>query len=94
MPQALWSAALMAYARCFGKGKRFGLTTDDVRSLPLQGEVMKYHQWVLGERDRLARHPANPFEAARVGAALTPPGRGNRRVGGHRHPVREPVAGG
>src|SRR5580700_9905696 len=55
VPQALWSAALVAYARCFGKGKRFGLATQDVRSLPLQGEVMKYHQWVVGERNRLAR---------------------------------------
>lgn len=82
VPQALWSAALVAYARSFGKGKRFGLTTEDVRSLPLQGEVMKYHQWVLGERDRLARHPTNPFQAARVGAALTPPDRGKRRVEG------------
>jgi hypothetical protein len=82
VPQALWSAALVAYARCFGKGKRFGLATEDVRSLPLQGEVMKYHQWVLGERDRLARHPSNPFQGARVGAALTLPDRGKRRVEG------------
>src|ERR1700674_2279926 len=46
VPQALWSAALIAYARCFGKGKQFGLTTEDVRTLPLQGEVIKYHKWV------------------------------------------------
>src|ERR1700724_1884353 len=59
VPQALWSAALVAYARCFGKDKRFGLATEDVRTLPLQGEVMKYHKWVLGERDRLARAPAD-----------------------------------
>ncbi len=82
VPQALWSAALVAYARCFSRGKRFGLTTEDVRTLPLQGEVMKYHQWVLGERDKLARHPANPFEAAKVGAALSPPGQEERRVEG------------
>jgi hypothetical protein len=25
VPQALWSAALVAYGRCFAKGKRFGL---------------------------------------------------------------------
>ena len=82
VPQALWSAALVAYARCFGKGKRFGLAAEDVRTLPLRGEVMKYHQWVLGERDRLTTHPANPFDAAKVGAALVPPGRPERRVGG------------
>src|SRR5215469_16599490 len=42
VPHALWSAALVAYARCFGKNKRSGLTTEDVHSLPLQGAVMKY----------------------------------------------------
>jgi len=82
VPQALWSAALVAYARCFGKGRRLGLTTEDVRTLPLQGEVMKYHQWVLGERDKLAMHQKTPFEGAKVGAALSPPGRGRRRVEG------------
>ena len=82
VPQALWSAALVAYARCFGKGKRFGLSAEDVRTLPLRGEVMKYHKWVIGERDKLTRHPANPFDATKVGAALSPPERGERRVEG------------
>src|SRR5580700_9624547 len=82
VPQALWSAALVAYARCFGKGKRFGLSAEDVRTLPLRGEVMKYHKWVIGERDELAVHPANPFAATRVGAALSPPDHAERRVEG------------
>ena len=73
VPQALWSAALMGYDRCFTKGKRFGLTADDVRSLPLEGQVMKFHNWVVDERNKLARHPANPYEVARVGAVLSPP---------------------
>jgi len=82
VPQALWSAALVAYARCFGKGRRFGLAADDVRTLPLQGEVMKYHKWVIGERDKLTAHPADPLTAAKVGAALSPPGQTTRRVEG------------
>jgi hypothetical protein len=82
VPQTLWSAALVAYGRCFGKGKRFGLSTEDVRNLPLQGEVMKYHKWVIGERDKLTLHPANPFAATKVGAALSPPDQGERRVAG------------
>jgi hypothetical protein len=82
VPNALWSAALVAYARCFGKGKRFGLAMEDVRTLPLQGEVVKYHRWVLGERDKLATHASNPFEAAKIGAALAPPDRDERRVEG------------
>ena len=81
VPQALWSAALVAYARCFANGKRFGLDADDVRSLPLQGEVMKFHKWVLGERAEVTTHPADPFQVARVGAALSPPGRKPRVEG-------------
>lgn len=82
VPQALWSAALVAYARCFSRGKRFGLATEDIRTLPLQGEVMKYHKWVIEERNKLTAHPANPFEAAKVGAALSLPGQAERRVEG------------
>jgi hypothetical protein len=82
VPQALWSAALVAYARCFSKGKRFGLAAEDIESLPLQGEVMRYHKWVIGERNKLTVHPADPFEAAKVGAALSRPDQAKRRVEG------------
>jgi hypothetical protein len=82
VPQALWSAALVAYARCFTSGKRFGLATEDVRALPLHGEVMKFHNWILGERNQVTSHPADPFTAAKVGAALSRPGREKRQVEG------------
>ena len=82
VPQALWSAALVAYARCFGKGKRFGLSAEDVRTLTLRGEVMKYHKWVIDECGKLTMHPANPFEATKVGAALSAPDHAERRVEG------------
>jgi len=82
VPQALWSSALVAYARCFGKGRRLGLATEDVRNLPLQGAVMKFHKWIIEERDKLTTHPADPFEAAKIGAALAPPGLKERRVQG------------
>jgi len=82
VPQALWSSALVAYARCFGKGGRSGLATEDVRNLPLQGAVMKFHKWVIEERNKLTAHPANAFEAAKVGAALSPPGQSGQRVEG------------
>src|SRR5215467_7139636 len=82
VPQALWSSALVAYARCFSKGKRFGLATEDVQSLPLHGAVMKFHKWVIAERNKLAVHPADPFEAAKIGAALSSSGQIERRVEG------------
>jgi hypothetical protein len=71
VPVALWSAALVAYARCFSTGQRFGLTADDVTSVPLQGEVLSYHKWVIRERNTTTRHPANPLDSAVVGAALS-----------------------
>jgi hypothetical protein len=82
VPQALWSAALMAYDRCFTRGKKFGLTADDVRDLPLEGQVMKFHSWVVDERNRLARHPANPYDVARVGTVLSAPGPSDGTAGG------------
>jgi hypothetical protein len=82
VPQALWSSALVAYARCFGKGRRFGLATEDVRNLPLHGAVMKFHKWVIEERNKLTVHPADPFEAAKIGAALSPAGQRERQVEG------------
>jgi hypothetical protein len=82
VPQALWSSALVAYARCFGKGRRLGLATEDVRNLPLQGAVMKFHEWIIEERDKFTTHPAEPFEAAKIGAALSPPELKERRVQG------------
>jgi hypothetical protein len=82
VPQALWSSALVAYARCFGKGKRFGLSTEDVQNLPLYGAVMNFHKWAIGERNKLTAHPADPFKAAKIGAALSPPGQTERRVEG------------
>ena len=68
VPQALWSAALASYSRCFSKGKRFGLGVDDITSLPLEGEVMTFHKWAIGQRTMLTTHPTDPFDAAKVGA--------------------------
>jgi len=82
VPQALWSSALVAYARCFGKDRGSGLATDDVRNLPLQGAVMKFHTWVIEECGKLNAHPVDPFEATKIGAVLSPPGQKERRVEG------------
>jgi hypothetical protein len=82
VPQALWSSALVAYARCFGKGSRFGLSAEDVRNLPLHGAVVKFHKWVIEERNKLTARPADPFEAAKIGAALSSSVQAERRVEG------------
>ena len=81
VPLALWSSAVMAYARCFGEGRRSGLTAEDVANLPLQGAVMKFHEWVIEELDKLTEHPADPFASAKIGAALSPAGQKQRVEG-------------
>ena len=81
VPLALWSSALVAYGRCFGEGGRSGLTVEEVRNLALEGAVLKFHEWVIGERDKLTQHPADPFEAAKIGAILAPAGK-QRQVDG------------
>jgi len=82
VPQALWSSALVAYGRCFSEDRRSGLAIDDVQNLPLQGAVMKFHTWVIGEYDKLTAPSAGPYETVKVGAALSPPGQKKRRVEG------------
>lgn len=81
VPQALWSAALLAYARCFG-GRPSGLTVEDVQNLPLQGAVTKFHEWVIEERERFTAFPADPFAESKIGAALSQAEQGKRRVEG------------
>jgi hypothetical protein len=82
LPLALWSSAVIAYARCFSKGKRFGLTNEDVQKLPLHGAVMDFHKWIIEEKSKLTAHSANPFEIAKVAAALAPADTKDRRVEG------------
>jgi hypothetical protein len=82
VPLALWSSALVAYGRCFDGEEGSGLVTEDVRNLPLQGAVMKFHEWIIEERDKVTARPADPFAAARIGAALSPDGQKKRRVEG------------
>ncbi len=82
VPQALWSSALVAYARCFGAGRPSGLTVEDVQSLPLQGAVTKFHEWVIEERERFTAFPADPFAESKIGAALSQAEQGQRRVEG------------
>jgi hypothetical protein len=82
VPLALWSSALITYRRCFGGAGRSLLTADDVGSLPLQGAVMKFHEWIIGEGTKFTAPAADPFEGAKVGAVLSPAGKRERRVEG------------
>jgi hypothetical protein len=82
LAQALWSAALVAYVRCFGTGKRLGLDASLVEQVGLEGEVQAWHQYLRNMRDKHVAHSVNPFETVLVGAVLTPSGKRDRKVEG------------
>jgi hypothetical protein len=65
--QALWSAALVAYWRCFGSGKRAPLRRSDINIVPLQGEVMEWHDHLCDLRSKHIAHSVNPYEQMTVG---------------------------
>src|SRR2546430_1185815 len=73
--KSLWTTALVMYARCFGTGKRKGLTLEDVRTLPLQGEVVEWHQYLIDMRNKHIAHSVNPFEIISIGGVVAPSGR-------------------
>lgn len=49
---ALWQAALVAYARCWGAGRRKGF----VNRVPVPPEFADPHRWMLRMRDRHVAH--------------------------------------
>jgi hypothetical protein len=73
--EALWAAALNAYARCFRRGERTaGLSADDLAETGLQGELVPFHEMLGKLRNFLVAKAANPREAFSVGVSLTADG--------------------
>lgn len=72
LSQAYWSAALVAYVRCFSSGKRSAIDTsvfDGVRGPNhTAGEV---HVHFKNMRDKHVAHSVNPFEQVAVALMLS-----------------------
>jgi len=69
--EALWAAALNAYARCFRPGEHdAGLTVDDLAETGLQGDLVPWHETLGKLRNFLVAKAANPREAFTVGVSL------------------------
>jgi hypothetical protein len=67
--EALWTTAVLSYARCFTPGPRgTGLTEDDITSTGLAGDVLGWHRVLLTLRERYADLTVNPRESFTVGA--------------------------
>jgi len=80
--QALFTAALITYARCFNGGHRSGLQVKDVTKLGLEGDPRGFHEQIMAMRSKHVAHSVNPFEMVTVGAILSPIDAELRRVEG------------
>lgn len=68
MVEALWTAALLGYTRCFS-GQAAVLTDADVAGLELDGDVGDFHSSLRKLRDHYASRHVNPRETFTIGAA-------------------------
>ncbi len=66
--EALWTSALISYARCFSTEAQV-LSTADLEALELPGDVGAFHEALLRLRDHYASRHVNPRESISVGAA-------------------------
>jgi hypothetical protein len=67
--EALWTSALLAYARAFAP--RAGVfTTADLEALGLPGDVLGFHDLLLRLREQYGSVDANPRESCSVGVVL------------------------
>ena len=69
--EGLWTAALVAYARCFATGKRVPL--DQVLFDSVAPHWRKEHDFFLDLRNKHIAHSVNEFEQVQVGVQLHPP---------------------
>jgi hypothetical protein len=66
--EAVWTMALLSYARCFAVGETgVGLTEGDLTTAVPNGEVVEWHQVLTQLRDHHADPLANPRERFSVG---------------------------
>ncbi len=66
--EAVWTMALLSYARCFSTGKGdVALTEDDLTGVQPTGDVLEWHKVLLQLRDHHTDPSANPRERFTVG---------------------------
>jgi len=66
--EALWTGALVAYARAFSPRAKV-LVEDDLADLKLDGDVAGFHKALLRLRDYYASRHVNPRESYTIGVA-------------------------
>lgn len=74
--EALWVAALNAYARCFRAGDRgMGLSVADLKDTGLKGDLVEWHALLGRLRGFLIEGATNPRETFSVGASQSAEGK-------------------
>lgn len=68
LSEALWTAALVRYARCFTSGKRVRLRDEVFQGSA--GDPKGAHQIHINMRAKLIAHSVNPYEQIMAGAVL------------------------
>src|SRR5687768_8341398 len=66
--EALSSAALVKYVRCFGGGKRTGLREKDISDI--EGDPLGVHRYFKDLRDKHIAHSVSPLEQVKVGVVV------------------------
>ena len=77
--RALWEAALVAYGRCFHKGKRHCLNENVFEGQP--EAILVWHRYFKNTRDKHVAHSVNPFEECVTGAHIVDRDTAPRLVG-------------
>lgn len=73
--EALWTVALLSYARCFADREgAAALTEDDLTAALANTDVLDWHHVLLQLRDHYADPAVNPREQFSVGVAQDPSG--------------------
>jgi hypothetical protein len=68
LAEAIWTEALLSYARCFSVGEaRAALTEEDLTAAQPKGDVLAWHRVLLQLRDHYADPAVNPRERFSVG---------------------------
>jgi hypothetical protein len=76
--EAVWTVALLSYARCFQPpGAGMALTEDDLTGTQSHADVLDWHRVLLQLRDHYADPRTNPRERFSVGVAQNSDGAAN-----------------
>lgn len=67
--EALWTTAMLSYARAFAPGKESALREEDLAATALEGDLVEWHRLLLRIREHHADPAVNPREIFSAGVS-------------------------